>query len=285
MGPTASGKSNFLKKIIKNENDYEIISSDSRQIYKRMRLFSGTSKEEEKYFLNSFLEPDEDFSAGDFVKLVEKKIKNIDKKIIFIGGTSFYIESFIYENFLPKVERNEKLRDDLEKKEVEELREILKKKDKRRFEEIDKNNKVRIIRSIEIIEVLGKVPTQKKELKKNYEFKFYLILPNKKELNKKIEKNFKNRIEKGLIKEAEDLKKFFEDKGFNEEEIENRFKKFGLSYKFIFSFWKNEINLEKFIEYGIKEEQKYAKRQEKFLKRFFKNLPRNEKVNKITILN
>jgi tRNA A37 N6-isopentenylltransferase MiaA len=111
------------------------------------------------------------------------------------------------------------------------------------------------------------------ELRGDWTFKVIWIRRDREETRRRIKENFLKRINSGFIKEAEFLKKHFQDLEWSESKIKERFLKFGLAYKFIFDYWEGKISLEKFIELGILEEQKYAKRQETFIKKFFNNLP------------
>ncbi len=277
-GATASGKSNLAIKLAKKNNG-EIISADSRQIYKNIPIFSGAiSKKEIKgvsHHLISFLEEENFFSVAEFQKKAEKKIYEIFKRNkipIIIGGSSFYFSPLIYKNFLPNVKKNEKLREKLNKKNNEELFKILMKKDFKRAENIDKQNRSRLIRSIEIAEELGEVPIIKKEIKDNYEIFFaWFFLPIEKQ-RKKIAESVEKRIESGLIKEAELLQKKLL-KILSPEKVEKRFIKLGLAYKHIYDFWEKKTNLNNFIEKIKIEEGKYAKRQNTYLKKFYSELP------------
>ena len=304
-GATASGKSslaldiyhkNFnkiddnIRKTLKKHNlldtDYKIISADSRQIYKNIPIFSGidTKEKKEKIELIKIINEDIVFSAGDFEEIAIKKMDNFLKNNqtpIIVGGTSFYLKSLLFENFLPKVDVNIKLRKSIENKSLNELLKILEKLDPERLKTIDKNNKPRIIRSIEIATELGYVPKIKEKIKEKYNFIFIWIKIDIEKQKKLIEKNFKKRVNKDFFDEALKLKKYFEKLNWNNEKIKKRFFKLGLSYKFIFDFWDNKISKEEFINLGIKEEQKYAKRQNTYLKKIFNNLP--EEVVKIEL--
>ncbi len=277
-------KKNDSEKIIEKVKNSEIISADSRQVYKNIPIFSGILENEKNIKLTSFLEETENFSAGDFEKLSEteiKKIWNKNKIPIIVGGTSFYFKSLLYENFLPKVEINKELRLKLENKNLAELLLILKKLDSERLKTIDKNNKPRIIRSIEIATELGKVPPLSEKIKDNFETFFIWINIDREKQKEKISENFKKRMKNNFLEEAKNLKNYFQKKCFSEKEIKNRFFKIGLSYKFIFDFWENKISKDEFIKLGILEEQKYAKRQNTYLKKFYNNLP--DKIFKIKI--
>ncbi len=167
LGATASGKSSLALEL-KEKNNAEIINVDSRQIYRGLEIFSGLDEREKNNFLVSFLEPEKDFSAGDFTSLAEEKIEEIFQKkdtAILVGGSTFYFKALLYKNSLPAVGRNEKLRKELEGKSLDELLDKLRKADPKRYEKIDRKNKVRIIRSLEIIAALGSVPESEEKIR------------------------------------------------------------------------------------------------------------------------
>ncbi|MEI8174776.1 MAG: tRNA dimethylallyltransferase, partial [bacterium] len=146
----------------------------------------------------------------------------------------------------PEVPPNEKLRKILLQKDATVLFSELQKLDPERAKKIDPNNKVRLIRAIEIVKVLGKVP-EIKEVKSKYKFiKIGLYLPPDK-LKKKVEKRVKSMFKKGLLGEIKKLKK----SGISEK----RLKELGFEY------------YKPTPEKVIKETLKYAKRQMVWFKR------------------
>lgn len=174
LGPTATGKSDLAVQIAKDFNG-EIISADSRQVYRGLDIGSGkiTKKEMQKipHYLLDVASPKRKFSVAEFKKLGQKAIKKILSKDledvrrpdhhkipVICGGTGFYIDALVYDLNFPEVKADIKLRKELDKKSLEELQKILKKLDKKRFEKIDIQNKVRLVRAIEIAKHLGKTP-------------------------------------------------------------------------------------------------------------------------------
>ena len=100
-GPTASGKSNFAVKIAKKIQG-EIINADSMQVYKKLKILTARPNKQEqkniKHHLYGVIDLNEKFSTGQWLKLVIKKIKNIQKKKkipILVGGTGLYFQSLI----------------------------------------------------------------------------------------------------------------------------------------------------------------------------------------------
>lgn len=193
MGPTASGKSDAAIKLAKRFNG-EIISADSRQVYKGMDIGTGKvlkdlvrisnfvsvadsfqfpiSNKNEVYisegiphYLIDVAEPNEEFNVSHFKKATEQAIEKIlakGKVPIICGGTGFWIQAVVDDVVLPNVKPNAVLRNMLRNKSAEELFNELKKLDPVRAENIDPHNHVRLIRAIEIAKELGKVPVLKK---------------------------------------------------------------------------------------------------------------------------
>ncbi len=216
LGQTSTGKSDFAVEIAKLING-EIISADSRQVYKGMDLGTGKITKKEMrgvpHHLLDVVSPTKIFSASDFQKLATQKINEIfsrGKVPIICGGTGFYIDSIINNSIFPSVPPNKKLRSKLEKLSLIQLNQYLKKLDPSRFETIDKNNPVRLIRAIEIAQALGSVPnfSAKTLLTKNkYDvLKIGLTLPPE-ILKERIKKRLLARLKKGMIKEIENLHK------------------------------------------------------------------------------
>ncbi len=138
VGQTASGKSDLGIKLARKFNG-EIISADSRQVYKGMDIGTGkvTKKEQRsvKHYLLDVVNPKKVFTVTDFKRLGEKaiqKILNKDKVPFMVGGTGFYIDALLKDFALPEVPPNKKLRGKLEKMTAENLYKELKKLDRLR---------------------------------------------------------------------------------------------------------------------------------------------------------
>lgn len=264
LGPTATGKSDLAVQIAKKYNG-EVISADSRQVYKGLDIGSGKITRKEmmgvKHYLLDVVSPKKTYSVVDWQKEANKKIKDIleRKKLpIICGGTGFYIQSIVDNFILPPVKANLKLRKELENKNLEELLKILKRLDKKRFENIDQKNKVRVIRAIEIATVLGKVPKIKKD-KNPYQILQIGLTLSKENLEQKIKERLLKRIKKGMIKEGEKLHKA----GLSWKKMRS----FGLEYKYLADFLTGKIDKEEMIEKLTKEIIQYSKRQITWFKR------------------
>jgi len=251
LGPTASGKSNLAIKLAEIFNG-EIISADSRQIFKEMNI--GTAKilnSKTPHHLIDFINPTESFSVAQYKKLAYQAIKNIQKKgklPILCGGTGLYISSVIENWQFPKIPAQNKLREELEKKSIQKLLEIYIKIDPQGAEMIDSKNKRRLIRAIEVSSLSNKSFWQQRKKTKPF-FNTLLIglkLP-KEELKQRVSKRTKKMIQIGLETEVKNLvnkygwipslqsigyqewKEYFNDK-INKKEVQNLIELHTLQY-------------------------------------------------------
>ncbi len=256
LGTTASGKSDLAVEVAKKYNG-EVISADSRQVYRGLDIGTGKITKREMrgipHHLLDVSSPKKVFTVAEYKKLAETKIAEILKRgklPIIAGGTGFYIESVTSNKTLPQVEPDIALRNKLAKKDVEDLFNTLTKLDPRRAEDIksknELNNKLRLIRAIEIAKVMGKIPPVKVE-PSQYEFIKVGILVSDNILKKRIKARVKKMFHQGLLKEIGRLKK----SGVTQK----RLAQFGFEY--------NNPTVESVITESIK----YSKRQKTWFKR------------------
>lgn len=265
LGPTASGKSEMAVKLAKKFNG-EVISADSRQIYKGMNIGTGKiTKKEMKgiiHHLLSIVSPKKRSTVVQYRKLALKAIDKIfkkDKVPILCGGTGFYIQAVIDGIIIPKVKPDWKLRKNLEKKTIKELFNKLKKLDPKRAKSVDKKNKRRLIRALEIIIKTGKpVPVLKKK-PLPYPVLMIGVRKEKEELKKLIEKRLLKRLKKGMISEVKKLRKF--------RLSWKRLEEFGLEYRFIAQYLQEKLSYQEMVERLQKEIEHFAKRQMTWFKR------------------
>ncbi|PIR68093.1 tRNA (adenosine(37)-N6)-dimethylallyltransferase MiaA [Candidatus Nomurabacteria bacterium CG10_big_fil_rev_8_21_14_0_10_35_16] len=260
LGQTATGKSALAVKIAlqlpsgsSTKKGGEIISADSRQVYRNLNIGTGKITEKEMrgipHHLLDIVPPKTKFSVTEYQKKAIYAMADIikrDKVPIICGGTGFYIDAITKGVIFPNVPQNNKLRKKLLRKSATALFRKLEKLDPERAKNIDKNNKIRLVRAIEIAQALGEVP-KITEVKPLYKFvKIGLYLPPEK-LKKKVEKRVKQMFQDGLLNEIKKLKK----SGISNK----RLKEFG------FEYWQPTE------EKVIKETLKYAKRQMTWFKR------------------
>lgn len=263
VGPTSSGKSDLAVEIAKKLNG-EVISVDSRQVYRGLDIGSGkiTKKEMKRvpHHLLDVASPKNVFTASDFVKKGTQAIEDILKRgnvPVLAGGTGFYLSALLGEISLPNVEPNEKLRTSLEKLSNEKLLDKLEKLDPERAGNIDTCNTPQIIRAIEIATALGKVPHHKTV--SSYETLKIGITVDKKVLEERINTRLIARLKKGMLKEAESLHK----DGVSWKRMES----LGLEYRYMARHLKGEISKEEMIEALTIKIRQYAKRQRTWFKR------------------
>lgn len=264
IGPTSSGKSGLAVDLAKKFNG-EIISVDSRQVYKGMDIGTGKiTKKEMKgipHHLLDVVSPKTRFTVAQYQKKANKTIKEIlkrNKLPILCGGTGFYLQSVIDGITIPKVKPDWNLRKQLEKKSNQQLFNQLKKLDSERAKFIDKNNKRRLIRAIEISKSLKKpIPPIKKQ--GEYDCLIIGIKKEKNELKNLIHKRLIKRLKQGMIKEVKELKK---------SSISwKRLEEFGLEYRHISFYLQNKISYQEMVEQLEKEIVRYSKRQMTWFKK------------------
>lgn len=164
VGPTASGKTALAIELAKACSG-EVISADSRQVYKRLDIgtekVTATEMDGVPHHLIDIVDTDSVYSATDFKRDADIAIHDIaarGKTPIIAGGTFFYIDILLGRITSPEVPPNAALRTELETKTTDELYAQLHTLDPRRAADIDSDNPRRLMRAIEIATALGSVP-------------------------------------------------------------------------------------------------------------------------------
>ncbi len=258
IGPTASGKSSLAVQIA-NQYNGEIISADSRQVYKGLDIGSGKiTKKETKGISHHLLDvasPKRKFSVAQYQKIAYQKIGQIierGKLPILCGGSGFYIKSITDGVIMPKVTPDWKLREKLSKKSTEELYQLLKSIDPQRAKNIEKDNPRRLIRAIEIV-IKTKKPVPSVKENPAYNTLFIGIKKNQKDLDKAIKKRLELRLDQGMIKEVKELR----SSGLSWKRLES----FGLEYEWIAKYLQNKISYEEMKENLLRDTIKFSKKQ------------------------
>jgi tRNA dimethylallyltransferase len=238
LGPTATGKTRLAAQLAFKFNG-EIISADSRQVYKGMDIGSGKDLDDYlvedksvKYHMVDILSPAEEFNVYLFKKYFKKALNEItgQNKIPFLaGGTGLYISAVIQDYKIPYAEFSEEKIAELEKLSNEQLAELLIKINPKQHNTTDLVNRSRMIKAILVGS--GKIENEEDSPEIN-PLIIGIKLPREL-VRERITERLKARLETGLIKEVEDLiasgvsyKRLFE---------------FGLEYKFIAKFIKGDI--------------------------------------------
>ncbi|PIR98565.1 MAG: tRNA (adenosine(37)-N6)-dimethylallyltransferase MiaA [Candidatus Colwellbacteria bacterium CG10_big_fil_rev_8_21_14_0_10_41_28] len=249
LGPTCSGKSELAVSLAKKFNG-EVISADSRQVYrgldkssskvpgkwvisgvKRMFMYKGV-----RHHLVDITPLRRRFTVQQFKKKGKKAIKNIlsrGKVPIIAGGTGFYLDALVYDLDIPRVPPNRKLRKELDNLSTDELYNRLKGLDPKSAKRVDPNNRVRIIRAIEIVVMTGS-PIPEIDLtgeEAPYEtLQIGIKLPED-ELKRRIHSVAKNRVNEGVVEEITQL----HNKGVSWD----RFIELGMEYRHIARYLKS----------------------------------------------
>ncbi len=261
-GPTAIGKTGlavFIAKSLKTE----ILSFDSRQFYKEMKIGTAVPTHEElaevpHHFIQNLSIHDE-YSVGDFERDALKKIEELFKKydsVVMVGGSGMF-EKAVTEGLdeFPDVDPKfrQKLIQEFETEGIEKLQEELKIADFTYYQQVDLSNHQRLIRALEIIRGTGKPFSyfrKNKSAKRNFNtIKIGLELPRE-EIYERINRRVNQMIEEGLLEEVKSLKEF---KHLNSLQT--------VGYKELFDYMDGKFDLEFAIEEIKKNTRRYAKRQ------------------------
>lgn len=263
VGPTASGKSDLAIRLAKKINA-EIVSADSRQIYKEMNI--GTAKPLKKemaeipHYLIDIKKPNQDYTLANYKKDAIKIIARILKKNklpILVGGTGLYIDAVIDNFDIPRVKPNKKLRNKLEKeiktRGLEYVFEKLTKLDPEAVNIIDRHNPRRVIRAFEITLATG-VPfsSQRRKGKPLFNALKIGISLSKEKLKERIERRVDKMIKQGLVKEVKNLIKKYSKK----QPIFS-----AISYKEIISYLRGNISLKETTNLIKTNTWQYSRRQ------------------------
>jgi tRNA dimethylallyltransferase len=261
LGPTASGKTAFATRLA-NELNSEIISADSRQVYRNMTI--GTGKDLDNYIIEGKFIP---YHLIDICQAGEKynvfrfqhdfheiftKIKKKGKLPILCGGTGLYIESVLKGYKLLDVPENLILRSNLKDKSVDELKKILKSY-KNLHNQTDTDSVRKIIRAIEIETCY---PTQKNNPINSYSsIKSLIIGVNiDRELRRnRISLRLKKRLEEGMIEEVKNL--------LETELSPDQLIYYGLEYKYITLYLIGQLSYSEMYQQLEIAIHQYAKRQ------------------------
>lgn len=287
-GPTATGKTKLAVRLASVFNG-EIISADSRQVYKGMDIGTGKDLQDYKlqvtrnkqipnskfqrnykfqtlkipYYLIDVVNPKTEFNLAKYLNLAHRAIKDAQargKLPILVGGTGLYVQAIVDGYNLSGVKPDKKLRVKLEKKSVEELQKLLQKLDINYNRNL--KNKRYLIRYIEMASHT-KQPIKNLLTKAGSEYNCLVIgikFPRA-AINKRIDKRLIQRIEnEGMIEEVERLHK----QGVSRKRLES----FGLEYKFVSYYLRGRLTKAEMIEQlGIAIHQ-FAKRQMSWLRRW-----------------
>lgn len=262
IGPTASGKSRKAVEIALERNG-EVISVDSRQLYRTLDIGTEKTSPEEMrgvpHHLIDIREPEETYSAGEFVEDAKHLIADIHargKLPILAGGTHFYFDALL--NGLPEeAPSNPELRKELETRSAESLFAELQMKDPRRAEHVDPMNKRRLVRALELVEHFGAVP-ERTVKEPPYDVEWHVINPEKEELRARIDTRLKKTLKRGLVDEVRQVRDRVGDKRLNE---------FGLEYRVVGEYVRGERDEASLFPTLSAKLWQYARHQKKWIRK------------------
>ena len=265
-GPTASGKSNFAVKVAKKIQG-EIINADSMQVYKKLKILTARPNKQEqkniKHHLYGVIDLNEKFSTGQWLKLVIKKIKDIQKKKkipILVGGTGLYFQSLIDGLVkipeIPLKFRN-KIRLISKREGQKKFYKKLLKLDPKIKDKFDPNDTQRSIRAYEVksytnVSMYDWLTKTKSEFKDSDFLKLHIETKREK-LIERINLRTSSMINKGAVNE---VKKFLKLKIIKNQSVN---KVIGIAE--LTQYLNHEITLEEAKELILIKTRQYAKRQ------------------------
>jgi len=281
LGPTASGKTSLSIKLAQ-EFSGEVISVDSRQIYCQMNI--GTAKEPrdkkrkkerkkernpEPYLVQEvehhgidLVDPDQEMSAAEFKKYAEQKIEEIKDRgnvPILAGGTGFWAQTIVDNLQIPAVVPDPELRANLEKQDLESLFVKYQKLDPAGAETIDRNNKLRLIRALEVcIKTDRPFSEQQSKGDPKYNILQLGIETDRSELYKRIDQRVDQMIDQGLVEEVQ---------GLQERYGCDALAMTGIGYRQICQYLNGQVDLEQAKDQIKQDTRNYAKRQMSWFRR------------------
>lgn len=261
VGPTASGKSAKGVALAK-ELDGEVISVDSRQVYRMLDIGTEKTTGEEMqgipHHLIDICDPRDSYSAGGFVVDATKLIHDITargKVPILVGGTHFYFDALIYG--IPEIASSTSLRKELESRSTEDLYKEIQDRDSRRAAELDPQNRRRLVRALEIIHTVGVVP-ERAPRTSLFNVSWTVINPPKEELLPRLSKRLDDAFTRGLIEEVARVREYVGDARLNE---------LGLEYRIVGEYLRGEREKDELAQVLTHKLWQYARAQKKWLRK------------------
>ena len=264
VGPTSTGKSELAVLIARRYNG-EVISADSRQVYRGLDIGSGKITKTEMrgvpHHLLNVADPRRIYTAARYQRDARKILSSIFHRgalPVVCGGTGFYIQALVDGIVLPNVKPNRLLRKTLNRKTTSELALLLKRADPARAHFIDLRNKQRVIRALEIVKELNFVPDLKKD-PLPYPILFIGIQPDKKIFKKRISTRIERWLRAGLRAEIRSL--------FRSGLSSERVRSFGLVYSWALDLENGTISRSAFVKGLARDIYTYAKRQQTWFRK------------------
>ena len=259
IGPTASGKSELGVTLAKRFHG-EVVSADSRQVYRGLDIGSGKITQKEMmgipHHLLDVASPKRIYTVAQYQRRAIQAIAAIRRRHklpVLVGGSPFYIYAVIDGIVIPEVKPNQKLRRELEQLSVKELLAKLEALDPARANTIEQKNKRRLVRALEIVMTTGKpIPPLQKNAP-SFDVLMLGIRRSPEELKKRIKKRLDKRLKQGMVHEVKRL----HEQGASWRRLEA----FGLEYRHIAQFLQGRITKQEMIARIQKESEAFIRRQ------------------------
>ena len=270
LGPTASGKTQLAAQLAYDLQG-EIISADSRQVYKGMDI--GTGKDLNQYLIDGrkipyhlidIIDPQSEFSLFEFQNRFYKIFTQLRRKRIMpimVGGTGLYLESVLTGYNMPEAPPDQELRKILSLQSKKQLQEILQALKPRLHNKTDLDDPERLIRAIEI-ERARAIKGEEQQEKPDIDAVVLGINWERSELRQRITSRLKERLAQGMMEEVKNL----HSAGLTWKKLES----FGLEYRFISQYLQNKITFDEMINKLNTSIHQFAKRQETWFRRMEK---------------
>jgi tRNA dimethylallyltransferase len=262
LGPTASGKTHLATHLA-HKIQGEIISADSRQVYRGMNIGTGKDLDEYRidnqpipYYLIDILEAGEQYNIHQFQQDFQKAFEDIlsrNKPAILCGGSGMYLEAVLKGFEFTAVPINENFREELLQKPTEELLNEYHKNPSKFTQKADISTRKRLIRAIEISKFLSKNPDYKIPKQAIPNSIFFGLNPETEIRRISITKRLHERLQNGMIEEVKALI----DSGISPDKLIF----YGLEYKFITQYLTGELEYETMVERLNVAIHQFAKRQ------------------------
>jgi tRNA dimethylallyltransferase len=269
IGPTAVGKTAFSIELAKKLNT-EIVSADSRQFYKEMRIGTAVPSDQElqevKHHFIHHKSIHDNYNVGQFEKEGIEKITSLFKtndQLILTGGSGLYIDAICKGlNFFPDISSSTrtKIREDYDRLGIKWLKEQVEKMDPVYYQQVDKENAQRLLRCLEVCVQTNQTYSSFKSpetKKRDFNIKYLVLTMDRERLYQRINKRVDIMMKNGLLEEVKSLNEF---RNLNALQT--------VGYKEIFDFIDQNHSLERAVELIKQNSRRYAKRQLTWLKKY-----------------
>ncbi len=263
LGPTASGKTHLAVQAARQLNG-EILSADSRQVYRGLDIGSGKDLAEygtTPYHLIDIVDPGSEFSLFDFVQEFKRVYCEVVSRMrlpVLAGGTGLYLDAVLRGYQLVQVRENLSLRQELEQFEVAALVERLRRLRPELHNTTDLTDRERLTRAIEIAEGERQPAAEAIELP-DLSPRVFGLRWQRDRLRQRITQRLRQRLDNGMIEEVESL----HAAGVAWETLDN----FGLEYRFVARYLQGMINRNDLFQQLNSAIHQFAKRQDTWFRR------------------